>query len=204
MPSGYARPREFGRGAAMISISYGTAHAGRRRTARQASATAIVLTLVGLTLTGAGLIRLAGLPWHEAATSLSARFWPAAEARILSASIGEARKPGEKNSALTLSVEYEFETAGGTFVGTSASLADNSDMEERRLLLLFRRIEFARVTGRSMPVVYDPADPSRAFLDTSIPWRDTLPRLALGMVFLFFGGPFLTRAVRPVELPRRP
>jgi hypothetical protein len=179
----------------MAYISHDAGYAGKRRPAT-ASLAAIGLALFGLTLGIAGAARLAGLPWNHVSTSLSARFWPVAEARILSAALDEVRIPTPQGltSELALVVKYEFETDGRTVLADGASLDDRSGAEDRRLLSLYRRVEFARLTGRTMPVAYDPAAPSRAFLDTRLPLMDVLPGLGLGALLLVLGGQFVARA----------
>jgi hypothetical protein len=182
----------------MAFVSHGAAYARGRRVAQRAGFAAVALALIGLALAGAGVVRLAGLPWSQAATSISARSWPVAEARILSASLDEIRVPGRDGmtSELALSVTYEFEAGGRTITGGRASLADRAGLEDRRLLTLYRNAEFGRITGRTMPVAYDPADPPRAFLDASFPWKDALPGFGLGAALLFLGGQLLARAAR--------
>lgn len=179
----------------MAYISHDAGHAGNNRPAH-ANLAPTGLALLGLALLVIGAVRLAGLPWNDVATSLSARFWPVAEARILSASLQEVRVPtptGVK-SELALAVEYEFEAEGRTVSATGASVADRSGSEDRRLLSLYRRIEFARVMERPMTASYDPAEPARAFLDVRLPWKDLLPGLGFGALYLVLGGQFLARA----------
>lgn len=181
----------------MAYVSHG-AEEGRRASHRGTGLAALVLALLGLVMVGAGAAQISGMAWSQAATAFAARSWPVAEARILSVAIDEIRIPGPGGvaSELALSVAYEFEAGAAVVSAAGASLADRSGPEDRRLLSLFRRIEFARLTGRTMPAAYDPADPSRAYLDTRFPWRDALPRLGLGALFLLFGAQLLARALR--------
>ena len=181
----------------MAYVSHG-AEEGRRASHRGTGLAALVLALFGLVMVGAGAVQVSAVSWNQAATAFAARSWPVAEARILSVAIDEIRipVPGGVSSELALAVRYEFDADGTLVTAERASLADSSGPEDRRLLSLFRRIEFARLTGRTMPASYDPADPSRAYLDTRFPWRDALPRLALGALFLLFGAQLLARALR--------
>lgn len=174
----------------MVSISYEAAHGNGNRAARRPGVAALALLLFGLVLAGAGFFRIAGLPWDQLRTALDARSWPAAEARIVSAELTEILVPGPDgtDSELALSVEYEFEAAGRTVTGSSASLKDRSGPEDRRLVRLFRKAEFARITGGTVPASYDPNDPARAFLDPDLPWKDILPGFGLGVALLLLGG----------------
>lgn len=180
----------------MAFISHEVGHGSGRR--HSANLAAITLAVLGLALVAGGVSRLAGLPWGEVATSLAAHTWPVAEARIVSTSLDEIRVPGKHGlaSELALTVEYEFDTAHGTVTAKGGSLYDRSSLDDRRLLSLYRRTEFARVMDRTMPVSYDPAAPTRAFLDMSLPWVGMLPRLAVGAMLIFLGGSWLARAAR--------
>jgi len=178
----------------MAYISHSAGRIGGRRPLR-AGLVLVVLALLGAALAGLGSARLARLPWDQMATSISVRFWPVAEARVLSAAITEVRTgaPGG-GSEMLLSVSYEFDTPAGLVTASGAGLADRSAPEDRRLLALYRRAEFARMTGHPLPVYYSRSDPTRAYLDASLPWRTMLPDLFFGAVFLYFGAQFLARA----------
>ncbi len=181
----------------MAYVTHGAAQA-RASSHRAGGLAALVLGMLGLLMLAAGAVQVSAVSWSQAATAFAARSWPVAEARILSVSIDEIRIPGPGgvSSELALSASYEFEADGAVVTADRASLADRSGPEDRRLLSVFRRIEFARLTGRTLPAVYDPADPARAFLDPRFPWRDALPRLALAGLFLLVGGQLLARALR--------
>lgn len=181
----------------MAYVAHGADHA-RASSHRAGGLAALILGLLGLLMAGAGTVQLSRVSWNQAATAFAARSWPVAEARILSVAIDEIRVPGPDgvSSELALSVRYEFQANGAVVTAERASLADGSGPEDRRLVSLFRRIEFARLTGRTVPAVYDPADPARAYLDARFPWRDALPRLALGSALLLFGWQLLARALR--------
>jgi hypothetical protein len=94
-----------------------------------------------------------------------------------------------------LSVGFDLVVKGQTISGTSASPNDRGAADDRRLLALFRKAEFARITGHALPVTYDPAEPSRAYLQAAVPWSRLLQGLALGAAAFLMAGWFFARAV---------
>lgn len=145
-----------------------------------------LVTLATVLLLAAGL-SVSRIPFDQLSTHLDARQWPAAQARILSVSLSrELEYRGERlEPRLRLAVAYEFEAEGRSFRAHSASIEDVAAPHDRRLQLLFRQIDFARITGRTMPASYDPMDPEHAFLDVSMPWgpvvRNGLSAFALAV-----------------------
>lgn len=135
---------------------------------------ALVQFVAGAALAGFGAVLLWMLPWEDAMRHLEARHWPTTQARIVSISLTEeshAEGGGQPASQLVLSVIYEYEVAGALHTGYRASLNDHSDVLDRRLRGLYGRLNFARVTQRTVSVAYDPNAPEQAFLDRNFDWN---------------------------------
>lgn len=156
--------------------------------------------VTGLVLALAGAAILFTLPWQQAIIHLKASSWPSAQARIVSASLVEEHyaEPGSDafSTGLVLSVTYEFEVAGQTYTGYAASLDDRAAAHDRRLQTLYRRLVFAKVTGRSVPVFHDPHEPEHAYLDTAFPAGPTVWRGGLGLACLLVGLGLLVAPLR--------
>jgi hypothetical protein len=159
---------------------------------------ALALGVLAALLFAAAVLSLSRVPFDQLANHLKASRWPAAPAHIVSVSLSrELEYRGERlEPRLRLAVAYEFEAEGRSIRAHSASIEDVAAPHDRRLQLLFRQIDFARITGRTMPASYDPTDPEHALLDVSMPWgpvvRHGLSALALAMA----GAAAMTAAAR--------
>lgn len=171
----------------MGTVSFGTAGAVRSRAARWPGMA--VFIFIGAAFAAAGAAVLAGLPWQEARLHLAARSWPVADATILSVSLHEERRPGPHGveEQLVLSVVHTFEVDGIAFTGRRAGLSDRAAPHDRDLKTLFRRLDFARLTGRTVPVSYDPDDPAHAYLDIGFAWRPAALKGGLGLAAVLLG-----------------
>jgi hypothetical protein len=178
----------------MVAIDDHGGAAHGRRTAPRAGRLVSALFGAGLAAYGAANINV--LPWSETATAVAAKSWPVAEAHVVSAALDEIAVPTPDGVGIerSLSVAYEFKVDGQAFAGSSASLNDRGSADDRRLLALFRKAEFARITGRTLPVAYDPHRPSRAYLQAAVPWGRLLPGLARGAAAFLMAGWFFARA----------
>jgi hypothetical protein len=94
-----------------------------------------------------------------------------------------------------LFVAYEFQVAGEAFTGHRASLSDRAQPHDRELMTLYRRLNFARLTGRTVPAAYDPRDPAQALLDTGFAWKPALLQAGFGAVAIALGLALLTGGV---------
>lgn len=161
----------------------------RRRGAGRMAATAVAAAL-GCLLALAGSRHVAPLPWDEAATALRVATWPQVEAKVTAASLDEAVVPGPAGMAAEwrLSLAYEYRVDGRDFAGGQGSLTDRAPAGDRRLMALYRRAEFARITGGPFAVSYDPAAPERAYAEASMPWARLLPGLAEGIALFLAAG----------------
>lgn len=173
----------------MGAVGFGLAGTGRRR--GDTSWGAAVVVVLALALSGLGVAALVKVSWDRAALHLAARDWPVAQAKILDVRLGEqaVAQAGGGDAAwrLVLSARYVYEVDGASYVGTSVSLADVGDRDDRRLKSLYSRLHFARVTGRTVAARYDPAAPETALLDNGFPWRQTLAQVGLGVLGLLAG-----------------
>jgi len=145
-----------------------------RASGRQAAlALAALLALSGSLLLALAAGAAARLPWEELRLHLVARSWPEAQATIRSVSLSEHSHPaGDRPvTKLVLAVAYDYEADGVAHEGRAASFADTGDPHDRRLRTLYSRLNFALVTGRSVPVFYDPHAPATAVLDRSLARR---------------------------------
>ena len=158
-------------------------------------------------LAGAALLVLAAvagalLPWAELRLHLEARAWPVTEATLRSVSLSHGRHaPADaeaRTGDLVLAVVYDYEVDGTVHEGRRASFADRAGPHDRRLKTLYSRLNFALVTGRPVPVSYDPDVPETAVLDAGFDrWR-VVPGLVLGLGALLFGLRFSFAALRAV------
>jgi hypothetical protein len=178
----------------MVAIDHfdgGRASAGvaRRRGAGRTAAMAVAVAF-GCLLALAGSRQLAPLPWGETAAALRVATWPVAEAKVTAAHLGEVAVPGRGGleTELRLSLAYEYEVGGRSFTGGQGSLADRAPDDDRRLVSLYRRAEFARITGDPLAVFYDPAAPERAYVEAAVPWARLLPGLAKGAALFLAAG----------------
>lgn len=150
-----------------------------RAPGRQAAlALAALLALAGALLLALAAGATAKLPWEELRLHLSARSWPEGQASIRSVSLSERSHvagPRERLvTELVLTVAYEYEVGGVAREGRAASFADAGEPHDRRLRTLYSRLNFALVTGRSVPVFYDPDAPAGAVLDRSLDSRQMM------------------------------
>lgn len=165
----------------------GIASAPRARANRASGRQAALALAALLALSGSLLLALAAgaaakLPWEELRLHLAARSWPAAQASIRSVSLSErSHVTGPQDRLVTelvLAVAYDYEVDGVPHEGRAASFADTGKPHDRRLRTLYSRLNFALVTGRSVPVFYDPHAPAAAVLDRSF---DRRPMMVDGM-----------------------
>lgn len=189
----------------MVAIEDHGGHARRRRATPRLGR--VVSALFGAALAAYGAANVDTLPWGEAATAIAAQAWPVAQASVETAAIHEIAVPTANGVqiGLSLSLAYTFEVDGRTVHATTASLNDQGAAYDRRLVALYRRAAFSRITGRTLPVAYDPDEPSRAYLQVSVPWGRLLPGLGLGLAAFLMAGWFFSRAFpRPPERRLRP
>jgi len=175
----------------MVTIDrsgYGRMPAGawlRRAPAQAAMGLAVAL---GCVLAVAGARQLDRLPWVETITAVRAATWPIAAATVTAARLEEVPVPAAAGmrTELRLAVSYVYDVGSRRFEGGAASLADRAPADDRRLVSLYRRAEFARITGKPLAVSYDPAAPATAYLEAAVPWQGLLPALpkAAGLFFL--------------------
>jgi hypothetical protein len=142
-----------------------------------------LLFLTGLTLGGFAAHTLSAMPWGAIATHFQARDWVAADATVATVGLEELSGAGGK-SELTLQVGYSYGIDGAIHEGRRVSLFDSGAIDDRRLKVLYARLNFARVTGRTVTVFVDPADPATALVDRDIPWRQTLAGAGLALTLL--------------------
>lgn len=122
--------------------------------------------LVGAALLLLALAATARLPWAELRLHLDARTWPAADAAIRSVSLFERGTAGAGSEReLVLAVAYDYEVDGVLHHGHMASFRDVAAPHDRRLRTLYSRLNFALVTGRPMPVFYNPRSPGQAVFE---------------------------------------
>lgn len=171
-----------------------TAAGGRKGTGVRLTAAAI-WSLVGLFLLTAGLAMLGKVAWAEASAHFSARNWPIAEATVMSASLDEITGEGSAAPMLQLSVLYTFDRRDEHVESTRAGLSDVGPLHDRRPKALYGRLQFARVTGRTLPVFYHPTEPSLAYLDTDFAWKDNLLNAGLRLAFMAGGAVALATAM---------
>lgn len=140
---------------------------GRRQAAMAMAALAALVGSLLLALCASAASRL---PWQELRLHLAARAWPQVEGAVRSVSLSERSHLGARQDGpareLVLAVAYEYEVDGVPHEGLTASFSDTGAPHDRRLMALYTRLNFALVTGRPVPVFYDPAAPERAVLDT--------------------------------------
>lgn len=160
--------------------------------------------LVGVVLAGLGGAMLVKLPWSEGREHIATRNWPTTEARILAVSLHEERHPGahaESISEMVLGVAYKYEVDGSVFEGTRASFSDQADPFDRRLRSLYRKLDFARIMERTVPVSYDPSDPSSAYLDREFDWNTALMHAGIASSGVIAGFCLLAGTMRRRDEP---
>ena len=178
-----------------VGAEMGTAIlAGTERSRSAGRGGVAIVVCLGLLILVLGVAVFAQAPWRQAAAHLAARSWPTAEATILSISLKQ--EPGQAASELVLSVGYEYEVGDAVFAGSRASLADRSDIDDRRLKTLYRKLVFAKVTGKTMPASYDPVNPASAFLDLSFDWKSGLLFAGLGIALIVVGFAIISSPLR--------
>lgn len=178
----------------MVAIDHfggGRVSAGlvRRRGAGRTAA-CVVAAALGSMLALAGARQLEPLPWGETATALRVPTWPMAEARVTAARLDEVAVPGGGglDTELRLSLAYEYEVDGRHFTGNAGSLNDRAPAYDRRLVALYRRAEFSRITGGPLAISYDPAAPENAYVEAEMPWGRLRPGLAKGAALFLVAG----------------
>lgn len=183
-----------------IADFHAPAGAGARARYRPAALAAGVVGALTMAL-GAG--STARLPWQAAGEHLQARSWPVAEASIRSVSLserGHAPRDGEAPATgLVLAVAYDYRVDGTVHTGTRASFADRAGPHDRRLKTLYSRLTFALVTGRPVPVSYDPRAPGNAVLDASFDWSRMVPGLGFGVAAFLLGLRLMLSVLRPAR-----
>jgi hypothetical protein len=166
-------------------------------------AMAIAHAAVGFILVGLGALTLAHQPWHELQQHIQTRHWPTTQAQILAVSLQEVRQhsgAGDRMVAdLLLGVAYEYEVDGQVREGTRASFSDLGDTYDRRLRALYRKLDFARIMQRSVPVSYDPQDPGNAFLDRGFEWQPFLLHGGIALAGIIAGMGLIGGTVRQRE-----
>lgn len=169
----------------MSTVSFGVAGAARAPK-RQNAVMAVFLSGFLFALGGTFL---ATIHWNEARLHLAARSWPVAQASVLSVSLAEERTSGDRGveTELVLRASYEFEVDGERFAGDRIRLSDRAKPHDRELMALFGRLNFARLTDRTVLVSYDPADPARAMLDIGFSWKPAALRAGFGLAALSLG-----------------
>lgn len=181
----------------MKSNSFGTACGQRQR--RAPGLRFALLTLLGVALTLAGVLSLSRLPWNEAGAHLVAGTWPTAEATISSVSLAEeirVRADRRVETELVLTVAYAYEVDGQLYEGYRGALSDRGALHDRDLRTLYRKLNFARITGRSVPVSYDPHQPALAYLDTGFDWKRAAAPFGLGLAAIGWGLSLIGAAAR--------
>lgn len=173
----------------MNTLRFGKSGAGKLSGGQRVLA--LVHIVVGFLLAALGCAMSLSLPWSEGRAFLASRDWPVAQATILSLSLSEETRTNVRGDdfapALVLRVSYCFEVDGHMVEGTRATLNDTTATDDRRLRSLYGRLNFARLTGRSVPVAYDPADPSVALLDRNFDWSRPFWRAGIAGLAILFG-----------------
>ncbi|MEO3387646.1 DUF3592 domain-containing protein [Mesorhizobium sp. CAU 1741] len=161
---------------------------------------AALFALIGLAIAGLGATILSDLPWKQVLVDVQTRHWPTTDATVLSVSLHEERPFAATGNTvgaeLVLGVSYQYSVGGATYDGVAASYSDRAAVDDRRLPTLYRRLDFARLTGRAVPVSYDPHAPASAYLARDFDWRPIAPRAGLAVIALVFGLALVTRAMR--------
>lgn len=147
---------------------------------------ALGLLAAALTLSGLAVVLLARIAWGDVAAHLEARDWPTAEAHVRAVSLDRRSSPAASGAEqyLALSAVYVYEVDGVAYEGHRASLRDTADLHDRGLQALYGRLHFSRLTGRAVTVAYDPADPQRALVDTSLDLQPVALRIGLAISLL--------------------
>lgn len=181
----------------MRTTSFGTACGQRHR--RVSWPRFALLTLLGVALTVAGVLSLSRLSWNEARTHLVAGAWPTAEATISSVTLVEesrVRPDRRVETELVLSVVYAYEVDGQLYEGYRGALSDRAALHDRDLRTLYRKLNFARITGRIVPASYDPHEPALAYLDTGFDWKAAAAPFGLGLAAIGWGLSLIGAAAR--------
>lgn len=146
----------------------------------------LALVALSLLMAGSAVVTVARIDWDDVATYREARQWPSVGADILAVSLERRASPaaGGMVQALVLSGSYAYEVDGRRYEGDRVSLRDSSEMHNRHLQSLYARLNFARLTGRPLAVVYDPGQPERAFVDITVDWGRVIERLVLACALL--------------------
>lgn len=160
---------------------------GTRRTGAAFAFAAGALTMT----CGAGV--LAHVPWQAMGEHLEARSWPVAQASIRSVSLSQ------DEDGLALAVSYRFEANGEIYEGFRASFEDRTALHDRRLKTLYSRLNFALLTGRTVPVFHDPQEPASAVIDAGFDWRKIALRAGVGLAALLLGLRLVFLRPRPVR-----
>lgn len=180
-----------------------------RASGRQAAlALAALLALAGSLLLALAAGAAAKLPWEELRLHLAARSWPEAQASIRSVSLSErSHVAGPRQRLVTelvLTVAYDYEAGGVPHEGRAASFADTGKPHDRRLRTLYSRLNFALVTGRSVPVFYDPHALGEAVLDRGFDRRPMMIDGGIAALGALLGVTLLASSLRLGGLRRRP
>lgn len=169
---------------------------------------AALLALAGSLLLALAAGAAAKLPWEELRLHLVARSWPEARASIRSVSLSERSSiAGPRQRLVTelvLTVAYDYEAGGVPHEGRAASFADTGEPHDRRLRRLYSRLNFALVTGRSVPVFYNPHVPAEAVLDRSFDRRPMMVDGGIAALGALLGVTLLGSSLRLGGLRRKP
>lgn len=179
----------------MTTLSLGTAGVRTSGSSRWRAGAAATF---GAFLAVAGLALLLSIDAEGLRLHLKARSWPVAEARVVSVTLAQDHQSDGRamQAEHVLHVAYEFEVDGDRVSASRASLSDRAPAPDRQLMRLYVRLNFARLTGRTVPAHYDPSDPANALLDIGFDWKPVILRLATAFAAIVFGLVILAERTR--------
>jgi len=128
-------------------------------------------------LAGVGILLWALSQRGQAQASES---WPTASAEILSSELTESSS--SDSTSYHAAIEYAFEVDGVRYTGSQVSFGDPLASQHARASSLVETYS----AGRTVPVAYDPDDPSRCVLEPGEPPGAWI-LLAVGPFFVVIG-----------------
>lgn len=145
---------------------------------------------VALAATGSMVTLWLGKPLRDEAVASAS--WPTTDGRIVRSTLQQRRDDGAWQH--TAEIDYEYEVAGTSFMGTRAWIGDDywsSPGSE------FRDAVQRYPVGRQVNVHYDPAEPARSVLEPGATWSSSIGYF-VGLGLLIGGSLMLLAAIAPL------
>lgn len=162
---------------------------------------ALALGVSLLLLVGGAAMAIFGVSFIKA--GFASKSWPTATGEIRHTRIVSERSSNSSSRSYSARVTYAYAVEGRTYTSRRYSLGDGSSTGKRYSShpKAFRATEETYPVGKSLPVYYDPTDPTSAVLKPG-PTFGTYVPIVLGSLFFTSGLVAAIATLRPVLAQR--